>query len=253
MNRLSKISQSFSHAVLTYDHHALIQKFAARRLAFKILTTPTLGNVLEIGCGTGILSEHLVSHANLYVLTDISLPLLRQAEKKVNSPQVVPLVVDGEQPCFSACFDLIVSNLALHWFSDPKAALTRLTSCLKPGGKLYLTTFGNNTFHEWRTAHSLVEAPCGALDFITFGQLKTWLPLSGACQIEEEWITTTPENSLAFLRDLKAMGAHVAHPGYKPLPYKTFKAVRDIYDQNPQTSYQILYATYQHPEKVREE
>ncbi len=255
MNRLSKVSKVFSQAALSYDAHALIQKLTAQRLASKVLVqkNKTLGTVLEVGCGTGILSTHLVSHADLYVLTDISIPLLEKAQEKVKDNTIFPLVVDGEKPCFTASFDLIVSNLALHWFSDPKRALTRLAACLKPGGLLCLSTLGNNTFHEWRTAHSLVEAPCGALDFISFGQLKDWLPLSGTRHVEEEWITTSPGDALTFLRGLKAIGARLAHPRHKPLPYKTFKKVRDVYDKNPQSSYQILYATYQKPEKVREE
>lgn len=255
MNRLLKVSKTFSQAASTYDAHALIQKFAAHRLAAKVfLQKPgALGAVLEVGCGTGILSSHLASHADLYVLTDLSLPLLEKAQEKVKNKNVFPVVIDGENPCFSASFDLIVSNLALHWFSDPKKALTRLAACLKPGGRLYISTLGNNTLHEWRTAHSLVEAPCGVLDFISFGQLKDWLPLSGTRHVEEEWVTTTPGNALTFLRALKAMGARLAHPRHKPLPYKTFKKVREAYDKNPQSSYQILYAIYQKPEKEREE
>ncbi|MBY0292877.1 MAG: methyltransferase domain-containing protein [Alphaproteobacteria bacterium] len=255
MTRLLKVSQAFSRAAKSYDCHALIQNFVAQRLAKKIFNQvdSSLGDVLEVGCGTGILSQHLASKAAFYVLTDISLALLQKAEEKVRNAQVIPLVVDGEHPCFTASFDLIISNLALHWFQDPKAALTRLTACLKPGGSLYISILGNNTFHEWRTASSLVEAPCGALDFITFGQLKNWLPLSGTRLVEEEWVTVKPANALEFLRSLKAMGGGVPHPGHRPLPYKIFKEVMDVYNQNPQVSCQILYGIYQRPEKMQEE
>jgi hypothetical protein len=71
--------------------------------------------------------------------------------------------------------------------------------------------------------------------------------------VEEEWVTLRPENSFDFLKILKASGGHFPHPGHKPLPYKTLKKIMDIYDQNPQTSCQILYGTYQKPEKMREE
>lgn len=255
MNRLSKISQAFSQAAESYDQHTLIQNYTAKKLAERILNQKTsgLGTVLEVGCGTGILSTYLVNHADLYVLTDLSLSLLEKAREKVRGAHVVPLVVDGERPCFTASFDMIVSHLALHWFQDPKAALTRLVACLKPGGRLYISTLGNNTFHEWRTAHYLVEAPCGVLDFISFGQLKDWLPLSGIRCVEEEWISLTPLNALGFLRSLKGMGGHLPHPGHKPLPYKTLKNVMRVYDQNPHTSCQILYGSYQKPEKMREE
>ncbi|HUX79498.1 MAG TPA: methyltransferase domain-containing protein [Alphaproteobacteria bacterium] len=255
MNRTLKVAKAFSRAEESYNEHALVQNFAAQRLATKILAQegPTLGTLLEVGCGTGMLSRHLVSHAKHYVLTDFSFALLQKAHKQVRGGHVFPLVVDGEHPCFSASFDVIVSNLALHWFQDPKRALVRLVACLKPGGRLYLTTLGNNTFHEWRTAHSLADAPCGILDFITFGQLKDWLPLSGIRTVEEEWVTTTPANALEFLRSLKAIGGRLPQPGHRPLPHKTFKKVMDTYNLNPKSSCQILYGTYQKPEKIREE
>ncbi len=255
MKRSLRVSQAFSRAVDSYDQHALVQSFIAQRLAAKILTQeqPSLGTLLEVGCGTGLLSRHLVSHADHYVLTDSSFSLLQKAQEQVKGDNVYPLVIDGEHPCFSASFDVIVSNLALHWFQDPKGALVQLVACLKPGGRLYLTTLGNNTFHEWRTAHSLVEAPCGILDFITFGQLKDWLPVSGFRHVEEEWVTTTPSNALEFLRGLKAIGGYLPHPGHRPLPYKVFKKIMDTYNLNPRSSHQILYGTYQKPEKMREE
>ena len=255
MTRLLKVLQAFSRAAKSYDRHALIQNFVAQRLAKKIFNQrdSSLGDVLEIGCGTGILSQYLATKADFYILTDLSLTLLQKAEEKVKNAHVIPLIVDGDHPCFTASFDLIVSNLALHWFQDPKAALSRLTACLKPGGRLYITTLGNNSFHEWRTASSLVGASSGALDFITFGQLKNWLPLSGIRHVEEEWVTVKPANALEFLRSLKAMGGGIPHPGHSPLPYRFFKEVMDIYNQNPQVSCQILYGVYQRPEKMQEE
>ena len=255
MSRSLKVSQSFSRAAKSYDQQGIVQNFVAQRLVAKILTQkqPSLGTILEVGCGTGILTSHLLPHSSQYVLTDFSYPLLRKAMEKFDMTRVFPLVVNAEYPCFSASFDCIVSNLSLHWFQDPKGVVTRLAACLKPGGWLYLTALGNNTFHEWRTSHALLNAPSGVLDFISFGQLKDWLPLSGLRDVEEEWVITNHENALEFLRGLKQIGGNLPQPGHHPLPYGTFKKVMKIFDQNPQTTYQVLFASYQKPEKVREE
>jgi malonyl-CoA O-methyltransferase len=250
-----KISQAFSRAAASYDQQAIVQNFVAQRLASKILAQKgtSLGAILEVGCGTGTLTPHLLPHCSQYVLSDFSHAILKIAMEKTQDERVMPIVLNAEHPCFAASFDVIVSNLALHWFQDPKGALTRLTACLKPGGWLYLTALGNNTFHEWRAAHALVDAPSGVLDFIPFGQLKNWLPLSGNRAVEEEWMTTTPSNALEFLRGLKQLGGYLPQAGHRPLPYSTFKKVMEIYNVRPQTSYQILFASYQKPQKMREE
>lgn len=254
MGHSSKVAEAFSNAAKVYDQYSLIQTYVSQRLSHAILKEETsLGVALEIGCGTGILSQHLVSYAESYILTDISFALLSKARTRICKDHVHPLVVNGEYPCFTASFDVIVSNLALHWFPSPKSALTRLIACLKPGGRLYLSALGNNSFHEWRTAHALAEAPCGILDFISCGQLKNWLPVSGERWVEEEWVTLAPQNALEFLRGLKNTGGSTPHPAYEPLPYKTFRKIMKIYDQDPLVSCQILYGIYRKSEKMREE
>lgn len=255
MNRLKQISQAFSEAALTYDQHDFVQRHVAMHLAEMVKTEneSSLGTVLDVGCGTGFLAEQLYHDSEKYVLLDISHDLLKVAQHKLSADHVLPVQANGEAPCFTACFDLIVSNLALHWFENPKLALSSLTACLKPGGRLYLSALGNNTFYEWRTAHMVLDASCGLLEFITMGQLKDWLPLSGDREVYEEWIKTTPKNSLEFLKHLKGIGGYVSHPGHRPLPIKTFRAVMNEFDVQPKISYQILYAKYIKPEKVREE
>ncbi len=253
MNRLLKIANAFSGAHDSYDQNALIQTFVAKKLAERVLKDKNLGSVLEIGCGTGLLSQHLVPHSENYFLSDISLPLLQKSLEKVSSANVYAVVVDGEHPCFTASFDTIVSSLALHWFQDQKIALKRLAACLKPGGKLFLSTLGNNSFHEWRTAHHIENEPCGLLDFPSFGQLKDWLPLSGMRTVEEEWITISHTDAFDFLRGIKKTGDTVSHPAYQPLPFATFKRIMESYNKRPETSCQVLFGVYQKPETLREE
>lgn len=255
MDRLTQISHAFSKAAHTYDNHDFVQKYVADNLTQKISleNSDLFGTVLEVGCGTGYLAQQLYERAKDYILSDISYEILDIAKQKVVGDNVMSVVVNGESPCFTACFDMIVSNLAFHWFEKPKQALTALTACLKPGGRLYLTALGNNTFNEWRTAHMELEASCGLLEFVTIGQLKEWLPLSGERDIQEEWITMHPKNAHEFLRHLKGMGGYVSHPGHRPLPLNTFRAVMDKFDSIPRCSYQILYATYEKPQKMREE
>ena len=167
MNRFSKLSASFEKASETYNESSHLQNLVAHKLSDRILNKEqgSLGTVLEVGCRTGGLSSYLASHSDLYVLTDPSFPFLEKAIDKTKQKHVTPVVFDGEYPCFPASFDWIVSNLALHWFQDPKMALLRLIACLKPGGRLYISALGNNSFYEWRSSHAFKQVPCGILDF----------------------------------------------------------------------------------------
>ncbi|MBL8677262.1 MAG: methyltransferase domain-containing protein, partial [Alphaproteobacteria bacterium] len=79
-----KISQAFSCAAASYDQQAIIQNFVAQRLASKILAQKrvSLGTILEVGCGTGTLTPHLLPHCTQYVLSDFSHTILKVAIEK---------------------------------------------------------------------------------------------------------------------------------------------------------------------------
>ena len=63
MIRISKVNlaQHFGKAAPYYHHQAQVQRYAADRLLDWIETTQVLpGKILELGCGTGFLSQGLV-------------------------------------------------------------------------------------------------------------------------------------------------------------------------------------------------
>jgi len=198
-------------------------------------------SVLEIGCGEGHLSTFLFPHFDTYILSDISWARLNETRRKLNAPYGV--VVDGEAPCFTASFDIIVSSLTFQWFRDPKGALAQLIGCLKPGGTLHLTTLGCHSFHEWRTAHLVNELSCPLPDFIPHGALKSWLPLTGDREIREEWYTQNVPDPQNTLQDL------MLHP-----LLETASKVQTTYLKSGHLSSQILYLTYHKPSQmIREE
>lgn len=198
-------------------------------------------SVLEIGCGEGHLSTLLFPHFDTYILSDISWAHVVESRRILNAPYGV--VVDGEAPCFTAAFDIIVSSFTFHWFRDPKGALTQLIGCLKPGGTLYLTALGCHSFHEWHTAHAVNNAPCPLPDFIPHGALKSWLPLTGNREIREEWYGQSVEDPQTYLQDLMM----------QPLP-PVPDQVQSTYRESARLSSQILYLTYHKPSQmIREE
>ena len=97
--------------------------------------------VLDVGCGTGVLLERLGSaHPGLALHgvdpTEAMLDRARErcAERvdlKRGEAEALPFG-DGE-------FDVVLSVSALHYFSDPRRAISEMARVLRPGGTLVVT------------------------------------------------------------------------------------------------------------------
>jgi NADH dehydrogenase [ubiquinone] 1 alpha subcomplex assembly factor 5 len=125
------------------------------------------------------------------------------------------VAVDPELlPFRDASFDLILSNLLLHWTADLPGALVQLRRALKPDGLFLAAVLGGSTLVELRT--SLFEAELAeeggvsprvspAVELIDAAALLQRagyaLPVA-----DSETITVTYPDMPALLRDLRGMG-----------------------------------------------
>jgi malonyl-CoA O-methyltransferase len=135
--RREAVAAAFGAAAGTYDADADLQRLVAGRLAARIaaLPLPPAPRILEIGCGTGFLSRHLLAGrpGARGLITDLSEAMVRRCRDTLAGASDF-LVMDGERPCLTppGGFDLICSSLALQWFADPVAALAAWAGLLRP-------------------------------------------------------------------------------------------------------------------------
>jgi len=99
-----------------------------------------MGNVLEIGAGTGINLHHYPNTINRLVLSEpdkqMRLKLKKRlAQQNIDNITIIPSSVD-EIAAPDASFDVIVSTLVLCSVSEQKTALNKIYRLLRPGGKL---------------------------------------------------------------------------------------------------------------------
>ena len=117
--------------------------------------------VLEIGCGTGILSFLIAPHVERVVAIDAAegmIDVLKQKLEREGAPKnILPIAVlleDPEDPILPPAdiskpdgprqkFDLITSHLVLHHIPELDVVLKTMYGCLAPGGKVMLTDFQN--------------------------------------------------------------------------------------------------------------
>jgi ubiquinone/menaquinone biosynthesis C-methylase UbiE len=92
--------------------------------------------VLEIGAGTGKLTEALVALGHDVHATDPDDAMLARLRERL--PDVPTSVAAAEKlPAADASYDVVVAGQAFHWF-DHDVALQEIARVLRPGGQLAL-------------------------------------------------------------------------------------------------------------------
>jgi ubiquinone/menaquinone biosynthesis C-methylase UbiE len=104
-----------------------------------------IDHVLDVGCGTGLTSEHLAERAGQVEAIDHSTPQLVEATKR-GLPGVRFLRADAECiPFEDGTFDAVVSVGAIIYFPHPVAALEEAHRVTRPGGEILIAGFNRPT------------------------------------------------------------------------------------------------------------
>ena len=156
-------NKRFNQEALSWDNRPFVRE--ASQEAAKAITAKSKAlywkpqQVLEIGCGTGIMSFLIAPHVERVVAIDAAegmIDVLKQKLQKQDAPEnILPIAVlleDPEDPSLPPAsesepkgsrqkFDLILSHLVLHHIPDLKGVLKTMLRCLAPGGRTMLTDF----------------------------------------------------------------------------------------------------------------
>lgn len=245
MNK-KNIAQSFGKAASSYDKDAPVQKWTAHLLRDYIsnLDLHAQSNCLEIGCGTGFLSEEMVkSYPNFnWTITDLSNDMLETCQSRLGSGPTYHLM-DGENPDLTGPYDLIVSSLAVQWFHDLETGLAKLVNLLKPGGQLIITTLGKDTFSQWRDHLQSLNLPIGLHLYPSQSDVKKYVFPKRLIDVQSKHYLQDYDSGLDFLRSLKSIGAQEPNSKYNSITSGELrKALRTLESdgKNCKMTYEIL-------------
>ena len=160
--------------------------------------------VLELGAGTGKLTE-LLHHAGHDVLAVDPLPeMLERLAKRV---PVQHVVATAEQiPVRSRSVDLVVCGQSFHWF-DHDRALAEMARVLRPGGVLALTWNTYDVSIPWvRRLKQLISPSTGTQDEEAKPLMET--PYFGF--VDKNQFRFWQTHTAASLADLARSVSHVA-------------------------------------------
>lgn len=159
-----KIASRFNRAALSYDKAAVLQRTVANDLLERlqgIRLQPQM--ILDLGCGTGHATACL---KKTYPLAEVigfdqSFGMLKQAQAQKTNGEFSKFHCLGGQaealPFRTHSFELVHSNLMLHWSTDFSATLNELRRVLKPGGLLLFSIVGADTLKELRYSWAQVD------------------------------------------------------------------------------------------------
>lgn len=197
------------------------------RLSYMILEPE---HILDAGCGAGHSVDPLrARYVEMdYVGVDHSPSLLAVAEqrhvhqaslwqrlrkKSTKTPVFVEadLAKTGLAP---QSFDLIWSNLALHWHPEPHAVIEEWRRLLRPDKLLMFSTFGPATLKELRTALEDADIQTATIEYVDMHDYGDLLLQHGFSDpvMDQEIITLTYQSAEQLIKEVQSLGGnpHIA-------------------------------------------
>ena len=121
-----------SFGAVAVDYAAWRPGYPAEIVAFLAGGSAAPRRILDLGAGTGLLTEALVAAGHDVLAADVSADMLARLTERL--PRVPTVVARAEElPLPDADVDLVVAAQAAHWF-DPPAAAREFRRVLRPGG-----------------------------------------------------------------------------------------------------------------------
>ncbi|HYD68385.1 methyltransferase domain-containing protein [Azospirillum sp.] len=194
-----------------FAEHSFLFEEIGERIADRLHdVTRGFPTALDLGSHDGVMRRVLAGQKGIETL--VSCDLSPEFARRAGTPAVA---ADEEAlPFAPASFDLVVSNLSLHWVNDLPGALVQVRRALKPDGFFCAAMLGGETLSELRRC--LMEAELavsgGASPRVSpFADVRdagSLLQRAGFALpvVDSDTITVTYADALALMRDLRGMG-----------------------------------------------
>lgn len=218
---------NFSKKAPNYERYAIIQALSAKELV--LLADLKKGRVLDIGCGSGLLSKEMV--ANGFCGEIVGVDLAKDALKIASASLKGEFICeDAEVFTSQESFDAIVSNFVFQWFENPAFQIERYANMLKKKGIAALALPIEGSLSELKDVLSKVGVDMELLPFPAQKRVvESFLKVFEARVCEIRNIGTFFSSPLEAIASIKRSGAYFR--AKKPLKVGEFRSVMSKYSE----------------------
>jgi malonyl-CoA O-methyltransferase len=244
MDKVKSVKNCFNSKAYLYEHYADIQPLSALALA-KSIKPGDIQTILEVGCGTGLLTEQLLQRfpGTLLHLNDVSADMLAVCQQRVHDRATITLHCgDIQQFKSTERFDLITSNMTLHWLPQLTTTLGALSQLLTPNGQFAFSLLGSQSLSEWKTICLELGGSIPTPRFPKLSDLKIAFP---QFNFEVSYVEQRYENAYGFLKTLKNIGANFASENHQVFSAGMLRQLMRAFDKrHSSVTYEIIYGNY---------
>ena len=234
-----KVKDSFDQGADCYDKHSSIQKEISKNLLdlfFNEIKEKKEGfSLLELGCGTGFCSKKISENVSLtrIHLLDISNNMIKKSKIRFKNQNVSFFKNDFDFFDNFENYNLIVSNMSLHWSKDFLKLIKKILSSIKNNSILLLSFPNSRSFDNLKTKHhKLIN------DFPNEKKMEELLNNKKFYFTMKRMIHELEyKNIMLFFQSLKKIGANVSNNEFNISDLYSLRRDRDKVRVNFDISY----------------
>jgi malonyl-CoA O-methyltransferase len=243
----TRIAQQFSRAANTYNSAADVQLDIAFDALANLPSHYQSG--LDIGCGTGRISQQLAARCDNLIAMDLAFGMLTYAKQHnlVGDPSISWLQGDADYlPLADHSVDMVFSSMVLQWSDNQQKVMSEIARVMTADSQAMLAIMCDGSFEQLNDSWQFIDSQRHVNNFAS---AQTWYDaaISQGLQVtmQQKQYVTWHHGIRPLLSSIKSIGANVLLTNQESTEFSQSKS-KNVFNrhtlQQLETYYQQKYA-----------